>query len=206
VSKTMRWAAMAALVALLGLLVAAPALAGSEGRRNTAAALGGAAVYELIRGNTENGVLLGAGAAVAYERYREARDQELRDGNWGYYDRYGHGYRSGDYTRLDRCHGCQSRTYLNRGGYCQRCESRRWEQSRERERSRYQDRDHHCYSCGRQIRERSGYCEQCRDRESYRHQPSRQDGHYRNVRRPPGWDRGVKAGWDGYRVPPGQRR
>lgn len=55
------------------LLAPAPAAASREGRRNTAAVLGGIAAYSLIKGDTRTGVAAGIGAVIAYQRYRSMR-------------------------------------------------------------------------------------------------------------------------------------
>jgi hypothetical protein len=102
-------AGMLALGVTAGTLTALPAQASSAGRRNTAIGLGAAAVYELLRGDTTTGVVLGAGAAYGYKRYQDAKDYEDR------YYRYGRdrhrrydddrGYRPArheEYRRSDR--------------------------------------------------------------------------------------------------------
>jgi len=59
---------------MLGTMALSPtADAGSEGRRNTAAVLGGVAAYSLIKGDTRTGVAAGIGAVIAYQRYRSMR-------------------------------------------------------------------------------------------------------------------------------------
>jgi len=145
VDKAYRWAAVVALVAVTASLAAVPALAGAEGRRNSALVLGGAAVYEWMRGEKTAALVLGAGAVVAYDRYQDAREQEKRDA--ARYDGYG----DPRYYGYQRCSGCNARTDRSDGQADRR------------------------YSDG-----------------------------YRQG--PPGWDRGRKTGWDGYRVPPGTRR
>lgn len=193
--KAYRWAAVVALVAVTASLAAVPALAGSEGRRNSALVLGGAAIYEWMRGEKTAALVLGAGAVVAYDRYQDAREQEKRDA--ARYDGYG----DPRYYGYQRCSGCNARTYCNQYGYCDRCE-----QQRLCTYNRYQ----RCQSC----RQNSycncyGYCMRCQQGNRY---PDRGDGQadrrysdgYRQG--PPGWDRGRKTGWDGYRVPPGLRR
>lgn len=54
------------------------AFAGSEGRRNTAAALTGVTLYEAIKGNTKTAVVFGVGSAVAWKQYEIAKDREKR--------------------------------------------------------------------------------------------------------------------------------
>jgi hypothetical protein len=58
----------------MACLGARPALAGEEGRRNTAIVLGAVGAYELLRGHAATGVLAGAGAVTAYKRYRDYGD------------------------------------------------------------------------------------------------------------------------------------
>ncbi len=96
-----RFTVYAALAALaVGILtVAAPASASVEGRRNTAAALTGAALAELLRGDTGAGLLLGAGAAYAWDRVNDAkRAREYAGYPYGYepypygYEQYPYGY------------------------------------------------------------------------------------------------------------------
>ncbi len=78
-----------ALLAVGGTLGTLPAQASTSGRRNTAIALGAAAVYELVKGNTTAGIALGAGAAYGYKRYEDEKRYEDR---YGFYDRR-YGYR-----------------------------------------------------------------------------------------------------------------
>ena len=54
------------------------ALAGSKGRKNTTIGLGAAAVHQAVKGKKTNAVVLGAGTAYAYKRYRDARKSEKR--------------------------------------------------------------------------------------------------------------------------------
>lgn len=60
--------------------VANTAHASSEGRKNTAIALGAVAVHQLLKGKTTNGVVAGAAAAAAYKRYKDAKKDEDRNG------------------------------------------------------------------------------------------------------------------------------
>ena len=55
-----------------------PALASVKGRRNTALAVTGAAAYELARGHTGTGLLLGAGAAYAWKRTKDEKKARAR--------------------------------------------------------------------------------------------------------------------------------
>jgi hypothetical protein len=56
---------------LLGTLV--PASASVKGRRNTALALSGAAVYELARGHTGVGLVLAGGSYYAWQKTKAAK-------------------------------------------------------------------------------------------------------------------------------------
>jgi uncharacterized membrane protein YebE (DUF533 family) len=69
------------------------ASASTNGRKNTAIALGAIAVQQLLTGKTTTGLLAGAGAAVAYQKYEDAKKNEDR------YDRY---HRRYTYNRRDR--------------------------------------------------------------------------------------------------------
>jgi hypothetical protein len=60
-----------AAVALSSLAVSAPAYASRQGRRNTATALSAAALYELLRGHTATGLVLGGGSYYAWQRANE---------------------------------------------------------------------------------------------------------------------------------------
>ena len=60
------------------LAVSAPAQAGSKGRKNTTLALGAVAVHQLLTGKTTNGLIAGAGAVVAYDKYKDAKKEEDR--------------------------------------------------------------------------------------------------------------------------------
>jgi len=69
----------AAVLSMAGTLVApGVAEASSKGRKNTAIGLGAAAAQQLLTGKTTNGVVLGAGAAYAYKRYKDAERDENR--------------------------------------------------------------------------------------------------------------------------------
>lgn len=98
-----RMAGLLALGVAAGVLGALPAQASTSGRRNTAIGLGAAAVYELLRGDTTAGVLLGAGAAYGYKRYK---DEKRWDDRYDRYDRrynrrYDSRYDSGYDSRYD---------------------------------------------------------------------------------------------------------
>jgi hypothetical protein len=54
------------------------AQAGSKGRKTTAQVLTGVAAYQLLRGKTKTGLIVGAGAAYAWKRHRDARKAEKR--------------------------------------------------------------------------------------------------------------------------------
>jgi hypothetical protein len=100
------WMAGALALSLgAGLVGSPPAEAGSKGRKNTALGLGAAAAYELLRGKTTNGLILGAGAAYGYKRYKDAKEDEERYDRYGRYDRYNRysdRYEGDRYDRRDR--------------------------------------------------------------------------------------------------------
>ncbi len=64
------------LMAVLLLSTVGITYAGSEGRKNTAIVLTGAAVVSLAKGNTDTALVLGAGAAYAWKKYDDKRDEE----------------------------------------------------------------------------------------------------------------------------------
>lgn len=64
------------LTAALLLSTLGVSYAGSKGRKNTALALTGATVYSLLKGNTDTALILGAGAAYAWKKYDDKRDEE----------------------------------------------------------------------------------------------------------------------------------
>jgi hypothetical protein len=69
-----RHATVYVLLVAMGLslvVTAGPAAASVRGRRNAATAVTGAAAYELLRGHTGTGLLLGAGAAYAWKRAKD---------------------------------------------------------------------------------------------------------------------------------------
>jgi hypothetical protein len=71
-----RWTAIVTLAGLLvAMLAAAPnaVYASENGRKNTALALGAAAIYSLVTHKTTQGLILGAGTYYAYKRYQDAR-------------------------------------------------------------------------------------------------------------------------------------
>jgi len=69
-----------AMISMVGLLAPANLASASEkGRKNTAIGLGAAAVHQLLNGKTTNGVLLGAGAAYAYKRYKDSEKENNRN-------------------------------------------------------------------------------------------------------------------------------
>ncbi len=195
--KGLRWILVIVAVAVLASLVAGPATAGAEGRRNTALALGGLALYQLGQGNTDSAVALGLGAAVAYGRYQDAVDDER-------YDRYA------------ACGRCHKHVQCNRFGYCRTCmvvvyrehpdryPDYRWhrapQQNRDRDRQRYQDRR----GDDRRWQDRRGDDRRDADRrggdrrwenpyERAGRQYDRRDDNRRST--PPGWERGRKEGW-----------
>jgi uncharacterized membrane protein YebE (DUF533 family) len=62
----------------MSMSLAAPAHAGSEGRKNTTLVLGAVALHQLLTGKTTNGLIAGAGTAVAYKNYKDAKKDEDR--------------------------------------------------------------------------------------------------------------------------------
>lgn len=77
--RTTTLGATLAGVAMIGsLAVPGVAEASKEGRKNTAIGLGAAAAHQLLTGKTENALLLGAGAAYAYKRYKDSEKDEKR--------------------------------------------------------------------------------------------------------------------------------
>ncbi|MBW3625602.1 MAG: hypothetical protein KY468_19585 [Armatimonadetes bacterium] len=67
-----------ALAVLLSSFGAGAAFAGSKGRKNTTLLLGAATIHQALKGKTTNAVVLGAGTAYSYKRYRDARKAEKR--------------------------------------------------------------------------------------------------------------------------------
>lgn len=65
----------------------APVVASVEGRKNTALALGAAAVYEYLKGHHTNAIVLGAGTAAAAKAYEDARRHRSQQ-NGRYYHNY----------------------------------------------------------------------------------------------------------------------
>jgi len=57
-------------------MIPTSAYAGSAGRKNTAIGLGAVAAYELIKGHTTAGLVLGAGTVYAAHRYNQVKSQE----------------------------------------------------------------------------------------------------------------------------------
>ncbi len=66
------------LTAVLASAALSPVHAGAKGRRDTAAVLSGATLYELGRGNNKTALALGLGSAYAWKRYEDARKAEKR--------------------------------------------------------------------------------------------------------------------------------
>lgn len=84
----------AALGLSLLMLPAAPAQAGSNGRKNTTIVAGAIAAHQLLTGKTVNGLIAGAGAVYAYTRYRDAKKEEEREERlWNRYGRNRSGFR-----------------------------------------------------------------------------------------------------------------
>src|SRR5436309_3402559 len=109
------WMASALALSLsAGVLGALPAQASSNGRKNTTIALGAAAAYELLRGNTTAGVVLGAGTAYGYTRYEDAKRYEDR------YRRYrrGRDYDAGTGVTTGMVTGTATTEIEQRGNCC----------------------------------------------------------------------------------------
>ena len=65
------------LAAFLAItVIPTSAYAGSAGRKNTAIGLGAVAAYELIKGHTTAGLILGAGTVYAAHRYNQVKSNE----------------------------------------------------------------------------------------------------------------------------------
>ncbi len=79
------WKSVAGVGGVLLTLLPLSAQAGSDGRKNSAIALGAAAAYELLKGKTTAAIALGAGAAYAGKRYEDARKSERNQNNRRYY-------------------------------------------------------------------------------------------------------------------------
>lgn len=78
-TRMLTFGATVATVSMLGTMMApGVAHASAKGRKNTAIGLGAAAAHQILTGKTTNGVLLGAGAAYAYKRYKDAENDEKR--------------------------------------------------------------------------------------------------------------------------------
>jgi hypothetical protein len=102
-NRTHRFTALA-LVAALGIgMVSLPitARASEEGKRNTAIALGAAAVGLLLtQKNKVPGIIAGVGAAYAYKKYDDSvRDRHRREQRYGYNDDYRRNRDDYDYDR-----------------------------------------------------------------------------------------------------------
>ena len=77
-NKSRVMAGVLALSVFATALVPSAAFAGSKGRRNTAIGLGAVTIHQALKGKTTNALVLGAGTAYAYKRYRDARKSEKR--------------------------------------------------------------------------------------------------------------------------------
>lgn len=76
--KTRSLSYIVALTVLTSALVPSVAFAGSKGRKNTTIALGAVTIHQALKGKTTNALVLGAGTAYAYKRYKDARKDEKR--------------------------------------------------------------------------------------------------------------------------------
>jgi len=103
------WMPLLATACLAGsILPANPASASAKGRKNTAIGLGAAAAQQLLTGKTTNGLLLGAGTAYAYKRYKDAQSDEARQRRASAYDSYDSETYDTDTYRSDRAYGGSS--------------------------------------------------------------------------------------------------
>jgi hypothetical protein len=171
-----------------GLLAAgvSQANASSKGRKNTALGLGAAAAYGLLSGKTGTGIIAGAGAAYAYKKYKDSRDEERR------YDRYDRSSRSRSRYRTNSTGGDFQfpSEYGGNGGQSQ-YDGGQYQRGDYNDQRQYSRRENH-----RRAGSRSN------DSRRYRTRYNRDDDD--NRRRPRGWSRGNKTGWNGRSVPPGQ--
>ena len=85
------------LALLASMVMPGVASASSKGRRNTAIALGALTLHQALKGKTTNALVLGAGTAYAYKRYRDNRKDEQRKERARNYS-----YRSRTYSRRYR--------------------------------------------------------------------------------------------------------
>jgi hypothetical protein len=89
-TKIARMVSFVVLSAFLALaLLPAAAFASVKGRKHTAIGLGALSLYELSRGHTGTGLVVGAGAAYAYKRYK---DQRTHRHHHPRYYKVGHGH------------------------------------------------------------------------------------------------------------------
>lgn len=79
-----------ALAVLATALIPSAAFASSKGRKNTTIALGALTVHQALKGKTTNALVLGAGTAYAYKRYKDSRKSDKRKAaaKRAYYRRY----------------------------------------------------------------------------------------------------------------------
>ncbi|MCC6485089.1 MAG: hypothetical protein IT209_09620 [Armatimonadetes bacterium] len=91
------------LIAVFGLALAAPmaAVASESGRRNTALALGAAALVLATKKNKTPALAAAVGAAVAYKQYSNEKNERQDREKWRR-DRYGSYYDYGNNDRRDR--------------------------------------------------------------------------------------------------------
>jgi hypothetical protein len=66
---------LGAFSATLFAFAPAAAVAGPEGRKNTALLLGAGTIYSVLKRKTVPALALGAGTYLAYRRYRSAKEQ-----------------------------------------------------------------------------------------------------------------------------------
>jgi hypothetical protein len=130
--KTTTYMILTAVV--LAMLVAVnPASASRQGRRNTAAALGAATAYSIIKGHTPEALLFGAGTLYALGNINDRDDRWWRDRDDNWYRHHRYGYRDRDwYTWYGR------RSYdPDEYSYWYRFGDSRW--------NRHEDRDNYIF-------------------------------------------------------------
>lgn len=82
--------------------------------RNLGIGLGAVAAYEVLKGNTTAGVLLGAGAAYAGKKYEDARKAQSQDNRWDNGYRRVYRYRNGDRVGYDEYRNGRRTSYYER--------------------------------------------------------------------------------------------
>jgi len=82
--------------------------------RNLGIGAGAAAAYELLKGNTTTGLLLGAGAVYAGKKYEDARKAQTKENNWDNGYRRVYRYRNGDRIGYDEYRNGRRTSYYER--------------------------------------------------------------------------------------------